>query len=383
MGALIGFLTMARVLDVVDLGRFAQSLMMALVTMIAVTASFLRGERFRINYWLLAFLGACALSLIVKRPVPLGACWMRFAGFVVGLTALSPLAVTPLLSEFRRGAWSGLLVACVLFTLASFAVLVYAVSTSSTAEFRYFGFRGVMKLGMALSPVAALSAILSLYKMLKAGNTYGTRAVGWAIVCAISVITAVAAGSRIAVAGLLCASIVLMVAGWRNGSRNRVALALSLLAAVCLASISVPAVRESVSMKNALSMEAGSPFSSRIDRWTGRLAEFESAPLTGIGFSAQTVFNSEFDDPESVLAGASTEPGSSWLSLLAQTGLIGTITFIAFLGSVLKRFVRHPRPFLLAVLLFIMINGICEGWLLYSGGLLFPFFWILTSILND
>ncbi len=380
MGALIGFLTMARVLDAVDLGGFAQSLMMALATTIAVTASLLRDERFRINYWLLAFLGACALSLIVMRPVPLGACWMRFAGFVVGLAALSPLAVTPLLIEFRRGAWSGLLLACVLITLASFAILIYAVATSSTAEFHYFGFRGVMKLGMALSPVAALSAILSLYKMLTAGN----RAVVWTILCAISVITAVAAGSRIAVAGLACAAVYLIILGWRKGSRNRVVLALSIIVAVCLVSISVPAVRESVSMKNALSVEAGSPFSSRIDRWTGRLAEFESAPLTGIGFSAQTVFNSEFDNPESVLAGSSTEPGSSWLSLLAQTGLIGTITFIAFLGTVLKRSVRHPHLFPFAVLMFLLINGICEGWLLFSGGLMFPFFWLsLNNLATD
>ncbi|MCM1070748.1 MAG: O-antigen ligase family protein [Bacteroides sp.] len=383
MGAIVGFLTMVRVLDAVDLGGFAQSLMMALATMVAVTASFLRGERFRINYWLLAFLGACALSLIVMRPVPLGTCWMRFAGFVVGLAALSPLAVTPLLNEFRRGAWNGLFAACVLITLTSFAMLCYAVATSSTAEYHHFGFRGIMKLGMALSPVAALSAILSLHKMLTSGCSCGARAVAWAIVCVISVITAVAAGSRIAVAGLVCAAAILMVVAWRKGSRQKVVLALSMMAAVGLVSVCVPAVRESVSMKNALSVEAGSPFSSRIDRWTGRLAEFESAPLTGIGFSAQTVFNSEFDDPESVLAGSSTEPGSSWLSLLAHTGLIGTIAFIAFWGAVLKHSAKHPRPFLLAVLSFLVINGICEGWLLFSGALMFPFFWILTSILND
>lgn len=235
-------------------------------------------------------------------------------------------------------------------------------------------------MGMALSPIAALTAIYALYKYLVDDKVIAIwQNIGWILLFSISTITAIAGGSRISVAGLIMASAILLIFSWRRVANNKivaVVLASSFLGLIAVAS---PFINNSIAYKNRLSMDAGTMFSSRADKWEGRIAEFESSPLTGIGFSAQTVFNSQFDNEEKIIDGKSPEPGSSWLSLLAQTGVLGTGCFVVFLVTVIKVMIRRPNPLLLSVFAFLLLNGFCEGWLLYSSALLFPLFWLCQN----
>lgn len=350
--------------------------LLAICSVVAVSIKY--RYKFGFNYALLLFIAACAFSLVIERPEPLKYCWLRLAGFSIALAAFSPLISSRLFSSLRRGIWKGWWIGAVILTAASFMTLLTAVATSSTAEFHYFGFRGIMTMGMTLSPVAALTAIFALYR-LQGEIPIRMKRIAWLALFCAGAITAVAAGSRIAVIGLIAGSAVILVFGWRDGRRKTVIGLLCALMAVGAVCLSVPSISNSIKHKTALAVEDGSPISSRQEKWKGRVTEFRIAPLTGVGFCAQTVFNSPYDNETEILDGKSPEPGSSWLSLPAQTGILGTGAFLAFLIPVIAKLLRKPRPLLSAVFVFLLLNGISEGWLLYSSALLFPLFWLSTS----
>lgn len=339
-------------------------------------------EKVAFNYPLLLFFGACALSLIIGRPEPLKYCWLRLAGFIIALAAISPAISSPSFSILREGIWRGWWIGAIMLTGISFFVLVVAAITSRTADFQNFGFKGIMFFGMSLSPVAALTAIYALYQSLSISLGRKQRIVWLALYCAAT-ITAIAGGSRIAIVGLIVGSAIILAFGWRKRQRKLALGLLGVIVAIGAVSIASPAINSSIRYKTSLAIDAANPFSSRLDKWGGRVAEFQSAPLTGIGFCAQTVFNSPYDDEAYILNGNSPEPGSSWLSLLAQTGLLGTGVFLVFLIPVSVCLLRNPNPLMLAVFTFLLLNGCCEGWLLYSSAILFPLFWLLTSLIGS
>lgn len=338
-------------------------------------------EKVAFNYPLLLFFGACALSLIIGRPEPLKYCWLRLAGFIIALAAISPAVSSPSFSILRKGIWRGWWIGAIILTILSFFALLFAITTSRTADFQNFGFRGIMVFGMSLSPVAALPAIYALYQSLSISLGRKRRIAWLALYCAAT-ITAIAGGSRIAIVGLIVASAIILAFGWRKVQRKLALGLLGVIVAIGAVSIASPAINSSIRYKTSLAIDAGNPFSSRLDKWGGRVAEFRSASLTGIGFCAQTVFNSPYDDEEYILNGNSPEPGSSWLSLLAQTGLLGTGMFLMFLIPVSVNLLRNPNPLMLAVFTFLLLNGCCEGWLLYAGNILFPVFWLLPVFCN-
>ncbi len=339
-------------------------------------------EKVSFNYPLLLFFGACALSLIIGRPEPLKYCWLRLAGFIIALAAISPAVSSPSFSILREGIWRGWWLGAIILTILSFFALLFAITTSRTDDFQNFGFKGIMPLGMALSPVAALTAIYTLYRVLNSATGRKQR-IAWLVLFCAATINTIAGGSRIAAVGLVVGSAIILAFGRRKGQRKLAFSIIGLFAAIGAISIAIPSINISIKYKTEWAIESGSLFSSRLDKWGGRLTEFKSAPLTGIGFCAQTVFNSPYDNQEAILLGESTEPGSSWLSLLAQTGLLGAAIFLVFLISVISRLIRHPHPLLLAVFAFLLLNGCCEGWLLYSNAILFPLFWLLTSLIGS
>lgn len=339
-------------------------------------------EKVSFNYPLLLFFGACALSLIIGRPEPLKYCWLRLSGFVITLAAISPAISSPSFSILRGGIWRGWWIGAIMLTGISFFVLIVAAITSSTADFQNFGFKGILPMGMALSPVAALTAVYALYQSLSISLGWKRRIAWLALYCAAT-ITAISGGSRIAIVGLIVGSAIILAFGWRKRQHKLVLGLLGVILAIGAISIAIPSINISIKYKTEWAIESGSLFSSRLDKWGGRVAEFRSAPLTGIGFCAQSVFNSPYDDQEAIRRGDSPEPGSSWLSLLAQTGLLGAAILLVFLISVISRLIRHPHSLLLAVFAFLLLNGCCEGWLLYSSAILFPLFWLLTSIVYE
>lgn len=378
-GVVLGLLLTLRHIEGVN-GTTPITIGLYLLAAISVgTISVKAKEKVAFNYPLLLFFGASALSLIIGRPEPLKYCWLRLSGFIIALAVISPAVSSPSFSILREGIWRGWWIGAIILTGISFFVLIVAAITFHITDFQNFGFRGIMVLGMSLSPIAALTAIYALYQSLSI-SLGRKRIIAWLALYCAATITAIAGGSRIAIVGLIVGSAIILAFGWRKGQRKLALGLLGVIVTIGAVSIASPAINSSIRYKTSLAIDAGNPFSSRLGKWGGRVAEFQSAPLTGIGFCAQSVFNSPYDDEAYILNGNSPEPGSSWLSLLAQTGLLGTGVFLMFLIPVSINLLRNPNPLMLAVFTFLLLNGCCEGWLLYSSGILFPLFWLLTTM---
>ncbi len=176
-------------------------------------------EKVSFNYPLLLFFGACALSLIIGRPEPLKYCWLRLAGFIIALAAISPAVSSPSFSILREGIWRGWWLGAIILTILSFFALLFAITTSRTDDFQNFGFKGIMPLGMALSPVAALTAIYTLYRVLNSATGRKQR-IAWLVLFCAATINTIAGGSRIAAVGLVVGSAIILAFGRRKGQRK-------------------------------------------------------------------------------------------------------------------------------------------------------------------
>lgn len=118
---------------------------------------------------------------------------------------------------------------------------------------------------------------------------------------------------------------------------------------------------------------------SRDGLWKDRMDEFKSSPLIGVGFGAHGVG----DDKEI----SSIETGGGWISILAQTGIIG---FILALSIIFKAFtpIRKIRQDLsmtciYAIYFFFCVHSIVEGYMFQGGWYLCLIFWMTIGLLIE
>jgi hypothetical protein len=132
-------------------------------------------------------------------------------------------------------------------------------------------------------------------------------------------------------------------------------------------------------MKMQIAEEHGSLFYSRQQNWSNRWQEFCESPLYGIGFNVLRYDDPTFNDPESPYYHTPSEPASAWLSILSQTGVLGAICIVGFLLQLLRTTLRRctfDTGLNIAMMIFFIIHGIAEGWILYAGALMFLVFWL-------
>lgn len=118
---------------------------------------------------------------------------------------------------------------------------------------------------------------------------------------------------------------------------------------------------------------------SRDALWTERMEEFRSSPLIGVGFGAHGV-----GDKKEV---SRVETGGGWISILAQTGIIG---LILALSIILKAFTPireirkdHSMICIYAVYFFFIVHSVVEGYMFQGGWYLCLVFWMVIGLLIE
>lgn len=247
-----------------------------------------------------------------------------------------------------------------------------------TPIFHHYGFCGVFEMGMVLSPVAAITAIVTAWLLID--KTRRISPFLGSILLGISIVMCAVGGSRAALGGMALSLLVLLYLH-RKAIMSRLTKKTAILTAIAgiLVLIAVvPPAMAIIKHKTAISESHGSLFYSRKELWDNRIREFKSSPLLGIGYANE--LPSSKDAPIDL---TEIEPGSSWLSLLSYGGVIGTASFLVFAAVLIKRLVkiRHNRdfPFYLSLLLFMTVNASTEGWLMFAGSLMFPIFWLTVT----
>lgn len=373
---MLGGLLVARHLSFVDIPLVVITSLCLCVLLLGV-----RGK-VHVNIPLAGLLAALALSLALHPyPAPILRA-QRFIAFAIGLVCFSPLIADIRLQYLRRLIWSGMIAVMGGMVVVSFFIWLFSNlwdGVIPNSKIYYFGFRGVFDYGMTLSPAAGIIAIVAFDRLFR-GQESRWGKTGLAILTSIALIMTLAAGSRIAVAGLVVALLCIVVFNrgiigrWLKSIR---VIAGMLLFASCFA-VLLPEAVSVIQHKNSVGNGHNSLFYSRQHLWTARMDEFLSSPLTGIGYA-----NEIRQDPESPTSLASIEPGSSWLSVLSYGGIFAGLMALWFIIDIGKK-IWHNRhdditPGISSLLIFMVINGIAEGWLLFSGALLFPLFWIACA----
>ncbi len=336
-----------------------------------------------INRWLFAFVIAAASSLILnKTPYEFKAA-LHFVAFLMVITAVSPLFGSPQLNRLRQLLWRCLIYCLRVITIISAIELIYLQSAeiilgSEHYTRQLFGFHGLMEEPMLMSPIAAIIVIDSLWHAIKKSHKL-KQSLLWAALTFVAMVVMIQAGSRIAIAGAAAAGCYLL---WHY--RQRIQRHWRPVVVIVLATVAIVIGQWSdwgrtVNMKMQIAEEHGSLFYSRQQNWSNRWQEFCESPLYGIGFNVLRYDDPTFNDPESPYYHTPNEPASAWLSILSQTGVLGAICMVGFLLQLLRTTLRR-RTFdtglNIAMMIFFIIHGIAEGWILYAGALMFLVFWL-------
>ncbi len=351
----------------------------ALSLVIILLARIYRNTRYCIP--LLIFLLYYGATLFIHSDSELLVRLSRYVAFAIGILLFSPLLMSKQLTLARKYIFVTIFRTLLMMVLISFFIWIYCAIMGyeiSDSHFYYYGFKGIFDSGMVLSPAAGVVAIISLHKSL----TTSSLRILWLTTTLISATTCVAAGSRIAVLGMITAFIVESVL-MRNELKDifsdfkyKIASIIVLLGLVAIS----PAAFKVINHKISIGQAHNSIIYSRQKLWTTRIDEIRTSPLIGIGYANEsTALSSE----NATHKPTNIEPGSSWLSLVSYGGIIGSGIFGWFSYKMFSKISanRHKKYVIptIALLTFFFVDGIAEGWLMFSGALLFPIFWQTCS----
>lgn len=141
--------------------------------------------------------------------------------------------------------------------------------------------------------------------------------------------------------------------------------------------------------KIALSEERGDWASSREVLWEQRIMEFKSSPIVGVGFASEGISENEAREfEEDRTDSGKVEPGSSWLAILAMTGILGfvpiMIIFVIDYIFILKsRTHRLWLAYLGGILSIFTLHMFAEGYVFAFGSTLFFLFWLLLGVIQN
>lgn len=336
------------------------------------------GIKFNAKY--LALYVAFGLSALMATE-PLFNSRVRYLMFV-GVTLLCTSCISSRTAfAFRNLVGRNLLLLLGLLTIGSFFCFFLGINYMSanptlSVDVTSAGkFGGLFSHSMLLGPLAALVALTFLNAYLVDNQKVYILLF---FLSAAAVIMSASRGATLALAVPIVYLFLFMKD--RGKSRSRL-VGLLMLAAVA----AIPAGEKMASglmEKQQGNVKAGGTFNSRNSKWENRMEEFKENPVLGIGFCSVDLRNTE----DYNTAGGGIEPGSSHLSVLSMTGILGFLPYLLILLSAYRAVRRKGNEvanFRLCMFLSCMTYGIVEGHALFAGGFLFLIFWISIAQCSD
>lgn len=327
----------------------------------------------KIDKTLLLFIIACIFSISTNEIPFFYKPTERLIAFILLIALVGPLIKTQRLDDFKRSFFKYLNNSVVFLTLLAFLGLIL---NSSIVYLGRGGFTGFFNHSMFLSPMAATSALICYYHYRK---TDKIKIQFYFILGAIfSFIVCLAAGSRTALIALLISLLYFTF----NIYKRKIKQYLKVIFLIVVVSTSTyPLWRPymaKINEKMEYAKNNGGLTGTRDPLWQRRLNEFNTSPIFGIGFAN----DSSKTENDSIISDGKIEPGSSWLAILAMTGIFGFVLFVIFIFKRLRLLFKNPclnSYFLSSLLIFYILHMIAEGYILSAGSGLFLFVWLLLG----
>lgn len=331
------------------------------------------GGKPKLSLLLLLFLLTCVISILANDIPAYFNSEQRLAAFIFVFACISPFIETKKLGVLRQYLFKYSMI---------FVGMVVVISIIGKATGIYSGtnslglFQGITVHSMLLGPLAAMTLVISLWKISnlrknpKIRNRYILLA-GLAFICLIL------AASRGALIGAVAGVLFMYAAIYKH----RLAKQFKTIALLVIVLVSTSGLwsnyTEQLTIKNE---ESENITSSREELWAFRIQEFQESPIFGIGFASSKygIFNT---------VDGQLEPGTSWGAIFAQIGIIGGLAFLILILYYCVFLFKSKDQFnngalLLGLLVFFMMHWFAEGYILASGDFIFYNSWLLLGIIG-
>lgn len=335
----------------------------------------------KINYFLIIFILFLFFNIIINNVDDVFKPYKRLASFTFIIIAIGPFFSNSKIF-FSRFRFLTIFNKIIVF-LSALSYLLYIsniyVGKQTRGDLNYRpDFTGLFGHSMILSPISSLS-ILYLFYIFTSQKLSRRQILFYIIVIIICFLSLVTSGSRMSFLALLISITFLLFKKFKSNFLvfSKYFLLISSIIILTFpiwqdnASFMIDKMRfDDVSSTEDLTL-------SRANKWNSRLIEFDNAPFIGIGFSSVDINGFDNFDRDT----GQIEPGSSWLSLLSMTGLIGFFSFLFINFKIYKNISENNLGnYIKAVLLFFYLSFLTEGYIFASGSILFFYYWMILGI---
>lgn len=336
-----------------------------------------RQQKYTGRYFI--FLLFCALSLLVHPPAPIFDAWERLILFCLVLVIASPCIYSTTLNFFRFKLQQ--ILYCILNIIVLSSLVLYL---SGAGKYQGSYYAGITIHSMLLAPCSAIIIFYSWYHSILFNQQKKPRR--QLIVHGLSLISALCmlllTGSRSGLGATLggMGIFFLLLLSFERFVKYILWMAVLIC---CISFFGESKLFQPLLEKNGGSLEF--QYDSRIELWEMKWAEFKTRPLCGIGFATAA----ESLEGNLISNTGRIESGSSWLGLLATTGVLGMAAFVNILVysiGQLRRIYRQDKyagSFLSAVLVFWLLHMLAEGYLWAGGSVLCLLFWLWLGVINS
>lgn len=239
-------------------------------------------------------------------------------------------------------------------------------------------FSGFCDQPMWLAAAAAVSTIFCAYLVFEQIKKKRMQQYFYIVLLLCSIYVIMISGSRsafLAAMGAMCVVLYLLV-------KNKARLIKYVISAAVVVLVLSPIFfnrKTSGAMMAKQEYQENVGGTSRDGLWSDRMAEFKSSPLIGVGFGAHGVG----EDKEV----SRVETGGGWISILAQTGILGLVLAISIIFKAFTpiRKIRQDNSMMViyAAYFFFIVHSIVEGYMFQGGWYLCLIFWMVIGLLIE
>lgn len=342
--------------------------------MICAVNSLLKNTRYNM-FWifLLVYIPLC---ILIASPKSYFRSWERYVMFAILIMTISPMLYSDRLRTIRFNMLKIVIYTCVFIGVGSFFAKFLGINFMKS-NFNVVGtFGGLTTHSMLLGPLSGIGAVYLCYKTIATQNKY------YGIMTALCVMSVLFSASRSAlISSLVACVVVIYKMAERKSKFVRYIFVVSIIFAATF-----PVWEQASSgimEKQQRNIESGGQFSSRSSLWNARMEEFKEHPFFGVGFVAiDDTHSSSYSNSKTGVI----EPGSSWLSILSMTGLLGAFFVFPILYQAFKIAWKSPNEtstILVGLLSLFYMHMIAEGYIFSAGSFLCFTLWLIVGCASD
>lgn len=321
--------------------------------------------------WRIRWPALCALVAsaagILNAQIP-RECFLKWAAWCALVVAVGPLIASKKAALCRQSSWRTTRLLLVLVGVSSAFWFLFNLPVMGKGRFT-----GVTIHSNLSGPLAGLAVLISFIVAIH------RRSWKWGVIAAVCSLPCIVSGSRAGLVALGVAALVVLLVRFRL---NQAAVLVAILGFVTYFLLdrgvfNMPSLQTLTSYLREKGLA-----NTREHLWEARLYEFRQHPWIGIGVGmAEGAGGGYLEDNR-----FNVEPGSSYLAVLAMTGIVGVTGFaitILYMAITVARsfpaFSPQNQAEILGVAAFLAVHALAEGWILAVGSPFTFLFWLICG----